>query len=164
MRKSSLERGRRNQHGIRQRALTLVGGGYNASVVVNEQVELQLDPTEPTGAGATASTKQAMNAHERSAVAVTSRTDADQTTTTGTERSERSLQPDKKAATAVNDGIDLVTFEPDQCCYPQNNYDYVLTHVQTTLTISVFDMLRQLHAMWLDYLCNIFRDAVATLA
>jgi hypothetical protein len=133
---------------IRQRALTLVGGGYNASIVVNGD-------GAGSGSGSTA-TKQAMNARgKRSAVAVASRTSADRQQRRQRKRLKKTVSTEQKPATAANNGdgplpvtaeasasaVSTITTTTDTCTDNSDNINV--------------DMLGQLHTMWLDYLCNL---------
>jgi hypothetical protein len=141
---------------IRQRALTLVGGGYNASVVVND------------GAGAgsnraatTATTNQAMNAHDkRSAVTVASRTSAARHQRQQRKRRKKTASTEQKPATVIsNDGGGPIPATAEASASASAS---AISTIRTTTdtdsdnsdNINV-DMLRQLHTMWLDYLCNL---------
>jgi RNase P/RNase MRP subunit p29 len=137
---------------IRQRALTLVGGGYNASVVVNGDGAGSNRAT--TGAGATA-TKQAMNAHgKRSAVTVASRTSADRQKRRQRKRRKKTFSTEKKPATAANDGGD-----PIPVTAGASAVSTITATTDTDTSDNVNDaMLRQLHTMWLDYLWNLLGD------
>jgi hypothetical protein len=131
---------------IRQRALTLVGGGYNVSV----------DGVNGAGSGATA--KQAMNGgggvHKRSAASANSRTNADR-------QQRRQRKRRKKTATkttAANNGGDGIPV-PVTATAGALSSSSITTTTDTDTdrcadNINV-DMLRQLHTVWLDYLWNL---------
>jgi RNase P/RNase MRP subunit p29 len=140
---------------IRQRALTLVGGGYNASVVVNDGA------VTGAGNGAGATTKQAMNAHgKRSAVAVASRTSADrQQRRQRKRRKKRIASTEQKPAVVASDGDGGDGPIPVTAGAGASAVSTATTTTDTTCTdngdnINV-DMLQQLHTMWLEYLWNL---------
>jgi RNase P/RNase MRP subunit p29 len=127
---------------IRQRALTLVGGGYNASVVTGGDVA---GSNRAVIGAATATKQQAMNAHgKRSAVAANSRS------RTSADRQQRRQRKRQKKTAANNGGVTPPVIKGadnvSSCQTDTDNSDHV--NVDT-------DMLRQLHTMWLDYLWNL---------
>jgi hypothetical protein len=145
---------------IRQRALTLVGGGYNANIdkVVNDGDGAGAGAGSgsnraATGAGAT---KQAMNAHgKRSAVTVASRTNANRQERRQRKRRKKSTSTKPEPATAADDvGGPVPVTAGASASAVSTKTTTTDTNTDNSDNINV-DMLEQLHTMWLDYLCNL---------
>jgi hypothetical protein len=135
---------------IRQRALTLVGGGYNASVVTGGD---DVSGSNRAVKGA-ATAKQAMNAHgKRSAIAANSRS------RTSADRQQRRQRKKRKktALTEKNGGVTAPVMAG------AGDVSSCQTDTDNSVNVDT-DMLRQMHNMWLDYLWNLLRIVLPTTA
>jgi hypothetical protein len=142
---------------IRQRALTLVGGGYNAKIDGDDRDGDGAGSGKKRAATGAGATKEAMNAHgKRSAVAVASRTNAGRQERRQRKRRKKAASKEQKPVTVANGGGDPIPVTADGAGAGTESTKTTTTETNTGNSDHInVDMLQQLHTMWLDYLCNL---------
>lgn len=156
---------------IRQRALTLVGGGYNADVNGGDGAGSGSNRQAATTGAGKAATKQAMNAAhgKRSSVAVASRSSAGRQQRRQRKKQKKTVSTKPKSGTAAKDGggpIPVTAGANANASASAVAAAVAGSSTTTTTTTTTdtctdkrdtnnVDMLRELHTMWLDYLWNL---------